>query len=123
MKPNFKLLLFISSFICYVCINVLFLLEITAISYNEYISDYWIAYAFSVLGFMFSCLGFYDKYKHWLIAKLMNILSKDKGLAGDIDYGNYPDAQNKVFDYINLFLFLVSFLTLFIAIIVLKYSV
>ena len=123
MKPNFKLLLFISSFICYVCINVLFLLEITAISYNEYIYDYWIAYVCSVLVFIFSCLGFYDKYKHWIIDKLIDICSKDKGLAEYMNYGNFPDAQYEVFDYINLFLYLVSFLTLFIAIIVLKCSI
>lgn len=123
MKTNFKLLLFISSFICYVCVNVLFLLEITAIVYHKFEYYYWIAYGFSVLGFVFSCLGFSNKYKRWIVAKIMHMASKDKGLANDVDYGNYPNAQYKAFDYTNLFLFLVSFLTLFIAIIVFKYSI
>lgn len=123
MKTNFKLLFFISSFICYVCVNVLFLFEITAIVYQEYAYYYWIAYGFSVLGFVFSCLGFSNKYKHWIVTKIMHMASKDKGLANDVDYGNYPNAQYKVFDYTNLFLFLISFLTLFIAIIAFKFSI
>lgn len=53
---------------------------------------------------------------------MVHIASKDKGLASDVDYGNYPNAQYKVFDYVNLFLFLISFLTLFIAIVVLRFS-
>jgi len=122
MKNHFKSAIFVSLFICYICINVLFLIDITAISYHESISNYWIAYGFSVLGFVLSCLGFSNKYKHWIVAKMVHIASKDKGLASDVDYGNYPNAQYKVFDYVNLFLFLISFLTLFIAIVVLRFS-
>ncbi len=122
-QTNFKLLLFISSLVSYICINVLFLIDIITATYNESIPNYWIAYAFSVLGFIFYCLGFSNKYKKRMVAKIIDIASKLEGLAENIDYGNYPEGQYRVFDYTNLFLYLVCFSTIFIALIVFKFSV
>ncbi len=119
-QTNFKLLLFISSLVSYICINVLFLIDIITATYNESIPYYWIAYAFSVLGFIFYCIGFSEKYKKWITAKLKYIASRD--MPEYFDYGNYPERHYRAFDYTNLFLYLVCFLTIFIALIVFKFS-